>query len=154
MKDRVKQIMYKLFVDGVTKTEFSKTIGYTSTRQLNNVIDGNSTLSGNAIIKMIEIYKVNPNYLFLGQEPIFTDNREFKQNVVKFVNNRLGLNKSEYKIVTSHSAQGLNNSVNALIKEGWKPVGSHTVVTTLMEVLYAGTRHKYEVEYSQTMIKE
>lgn len=62
----------------------------------------------------------------------------------------------EYKIVTASSAGGLNNSVNALLKEGWKTKGSHNVVRTHEQKRFAGMQHKdttYQHEYSQTMIK-
>ena len=63
----------------------------------------------------------------------------------------------EYKIVIGKSAYDLNNAVSDYMKEGWKPTGSHQVVTRHEQNRFAGTQHKdtiYEVEYSQTMIKE
>lgn len=63
----------------------------------------------------------------------------------------------EYKIVTANSASGLSNSINNLIKEGWKPVGSHTVAMEHEQKRFSGMQHKdttYKYEYSQTMIKE
>ena len=63
----------------------------------------------------------------------------------------------EIKVVTAKTAIGLNSTVNSLMKEGWKPKGSHSVVTTHAQNRYAGKQHMdtvYEVEYSQTMIKK
>lgn len=60
----------------------------------------------------------------------------------------------EFKIVTASSANGLNNSVNNFIKEGWKPKGSHQVVTTLKQSIRANTVDTYKHEYSQTMTKK
>ena len=63
----------------------------------------------------------------------------------------------EYKIVTSSSPQGLSNSINLLIGEGWEPVGSHQVVIVKNQNRYRGDQHIdtiNETEYSQTMIKK
>ena len=63
----------------------------------------------------------------------------------------------EYKIVSSSSPQGLSNSINLLIGEGWEPVGSHQVVIVKNQNRYRGDQHIdtiNETEYSQTMIKK
>ena len=63
----------------------------------------------------------------------------------------------EYKVVSSSSPEGLTRQVNELILNGWKPVGSHTVVETHRQNRFSGTQHmdtRIEVEYSQTMVKE
>lgn len=62
-----------------------------------------------------------------------------------------------YKIVTSSSAEHLSAKVNELIKDGWKLVGSHQALVTHQQNRFSGDQHKdtvYDVEYSQTMIKE
>ncbi len=62
----------------------------------------------------------------------------------------------EYKIVSSSSPQGLTNTINLLIGEGWEPKGSHQVVITHDQNRYRGNQHvdtTHETEYSQTMIK-
>ena len=62
----------------------------------------------------------------------------------------------EYKIVSSSSPQGLTNTLNLLIGEGWEPKGSHQVVVVHSQNRFSGTTHKdttHETEYSQTMIK-
>ena len=62
-----------------------------------------------------------------------------------------------YKIVTSTSAEQLSAKVNELIKEGWKPAGSHQVLVTHQQNRFSGDQHKdtvYDLEYSQTMIKD
>jgi hypothetical protein len=61
-----------------------------------------------------------------------------------------------YKIVTSSSAEQLTAKVDELIKEGWKPVGSHQALVTHQQNRFSGDQHKdtvYDVEYSQTMTK-
>lgn len=63
----------------------------------------------------------------------------------------------EYKVVSSSSPEGLTRQVNELILNGWKPVGSHTVVETHRQNRFSGTQHmdtRIETEYSQTMIKD
>ena len=59
-----------------------------------------------------------------------------------------------WEIFTSRSASGLSKKVNEAIIDGWKPVGSHNVITTHQEVRYHGQQTHFENEYSQTMIKE
>jgi hypothetical protein len=61
----------------------------------------------------------------------------------------------EYKLITSSSPQGLTNTINLLMVEGWTPVGSHQVVITHSQNRFSGTTHKdttHETEYSQTMV--
>jgi hypothetical protein len=60
----------------------------------------------------------------------------------------------EYTILKDRSAHNLIKSVQEHIKEGWKPVGSHHVITTNTEVRYHGQQTHFENQYSQTMIKE
>jgi len=63
----------------------------------------------------------------------------------------------DYKIVTSSTPEQLTVKVNELIKEGWKPVGGHQAFITHQQNRFSGDQHKdtvYDVEYSQTMIKE
>lgn len=63
----------------------------------------------------------------------------------------------EYKIVSSHSPQGLSNTINLLIGEEWEPMGSHQVIAIHSQNRYSGMLHmdtKHETEYSQTMVKK
>ena len=63
----------------------------------------------------------------------------------------------EYKVVSTHSVNRLNEIVGDLIKDGWKPVGSHKVVEKHTQNRFRGTQHVdtlHEHEYTQTMIKE
>lgn len=63
----------------------------------------------------------------------------------------------EYKVVSTPSPEGLTRQVNQLISEGWKPVGSHTVVENHRQNRFSGTQHMdtiIKTEYSQTMVKE
>lgn len=63
----------------------------------------------------------------------------------------------KYEILTSGSPQGLSKKVNDCIADGWKPIGSHSVVTERSFNRFAGQQHmdtRHEIEYAQTMIKE
>ena len=63
----------------------------------------------------------------------------------------------EQKIITSSSASGLNQKIAELQKEGWEPIGSHSVVVIHEQKRFAGTQHRdtiVEREYSQTMRRE
>jgi hypothetical protein len=63
----------------------------------------------------------------------------------------------EQKIITSGSAHGLNEKIDKLISEGWKPLGSHQVALKHSQNRFSGMQHKdtiHELEYSQTMIKD
>ena len=52
---------------GNKRTNVAKLMGYTTTTQLNGVLDGTSLLSTKAIIALIENLNVNPLFLFLGK---------------------------------------------------------------------------------------
>ena len=63
----------------------------------------------------------------------------------------------EYKIVKSSTASGLAEVVNMYMADGFKPIGSHQVVTTRELNRFRGSQHAdtlIDNEYSQTMIKE
>jgi len=62
----------------------------------------------------------------------------------------------EQKIITARHASDLNKTIEEMIKEGWEPIGSHTVLTTLEQKVINGNLHKrttFEYEYAQTMRK-
>jgi hypothetical protein len=62
----------------------------------------------------------------------------------------------EYKIVKSSTASGLAEVVNMYIADGFKPIGSHQVVTTRELNRFRGSQHAdtlIDNEYSQTMVK-
>jgi hypothetical protein len=62
----------------------------------------------------------------------------------------------QYKIVKSSTASGLTEVVNQYMAEGFKPIGSHQVVTTRELNRFRGSQHAdtlIDNEYSQTMIK-
>jgi hypothetical protein len=62
----------------------------------------------------------------------------------------------EYKIVKSSTASGLAEVVNMYMADGFKPIGSHQVVTTRELNRFRGSQHADTIidnEYSQTMVK-
>jgi hypothetical protein len=63
----------------------------------------------------------------------------------------------DYKVITSSSPEQLTTRVNEYIKEGWKPVGGHSVVETHRQNRFSGSQHMDTIiksEYSQTITKE
>jgi len=63
----------------------------------------------------------------------------------------------EYKILTSQNPHSLTNQVNEYIKEGWKPVGGHSVVESHRQNRFRGSElvdTLIQSEYSQTIVKE
>ena len=69
----------------------------------------------------------------------------------------LNKNIMEYKVLTSSSPEGLTEKINNLIKDGWKPTGSHQVVEQHRQNRYSGSQHNDTLikhEYSITMVKE
>ena len=58
-------------------------------------------------------------------------------------------------IVTASSAHELTRFVREIMKSGYVPLGSHTVVRVLEQKMFAGNDHKrteYTIEYAQTMV--
>jgi len=52
-------------------TSIAKSLGYTSTTQLHHSVSGKGLPSTKAIISLVENLKVNPTYLFFGEDDIF-----------------------------------------------------------------------------------
>jgi hypothetical protein len=62
----------------------------------------------------------------------------------------------EYKIVKSSTASGLAEVFNMYMADGFKPIGSHQVVTTRELNRFRGSQHAdtlIDNDYSQTMVK-
>lgn len=59
-------------------------------------------------------------------------------------------------IITAGTAHSLNQKIADKMKEGYTPIGSHTVVQEHAQNRFAGSQHmdtQYQVEYAQTMVK-
>lgn len=71
LKQNFARIFRTLEGQGMKITKLAHTIGFTSTTQLYNTIEGKSLLSTKAVQRLIENYNVNPMYLFLGKGDMF-----------------------------------------------------------------------------------
>ena len=77
LKQNFARIIRTLEGQGLKPTNLAKSIGYTTTTQLNTAIAGDSLLSTKAIMGLIENLNVSPIYLFLGKGDMFlTDENE------------------------------------------------------------------------------
>ncbi|MEX0980485.1 MAG: hypothetical protein WD577_11930 [Bacteroidales bacterium] len=61
---------------GIGRTAFAKSIGYSSTSQLSSTLDGDALISTKAVIELVKKFNVNPTYLFTGQGPMFLAEKE------------------------------------------------------------------------------
>jgi len=62
----------------------------------------------------------------------------------------------EYNILYAPSPEGLVKKVEEHMKQGWKPIGGHSVVEEHRQNRYSGSQHMdtiIKVEYSQTIVK-
>lgn len=75
MKNQLKEnfinVIKTLEESGMKITNIAKAIGFTTTRQLYNTLDGKSMLSTQGTIGLISNLNVNPQYLFLGKGDMF-----------------------------------------------------------------------------------
>ena len=63
----------------------------------------------------------------------------------------------KYKVIEGGSPSEITTKVNDMIKDGWKPVGTHQVVVRREQNRYSGQQHidtLNSLEYTQTMVKE
>ena len=63
----------------------------------------------------------------------------------------------EYKVIYASSPSELTTKVNMNINDGFEPIGSHQVATIHAQNRFRGDQlvdTKYELEYSQTLIKK
>jgi len=104
LKQNLGRIIRTLEGQGMKPTKIAHSIGYTTTRQLYNSIEGQSMLSTKAVKGLIENLNVNPMYLFLGKGEMFLsdeseietlrkENREWIQRHNEVVKTVLELNK-------------------------------------------------------------
>lgn len=71
LKQNLGRIIRTLEGQGMKPTQIAHAIGYTTTRQLYNSIEGQSMLSTKAVKGLIQNLNVNPLYLFLGKGDMF-----------------------------------------------------------------------------------
>jgi len=96
LKRNFEQIFQEIESTGNKRTNLSRLMGYTTTAQLNSVLDGTSMLSTKAIISLIENLNVNPLFLFLGKGPMLLNvSDEDETNLLRKENEELRHNHSE-----------------------------------------------------------
>ena len=71
LKQNLSRIIRTLEGQGMKPTKIAHSIGYTTTRQMYNTLDGKSMLSTKAVKGLIENLNINPLYLFLGKGEMF-----------------------------------------------------------------------------------
>jgi len=71
LKENLAKIVKNLQNQGMKTTKIAQGIGYASTRQLSNTIEGKSLLSTKAVKGLISNLNINPQFLFLGKGDIF-----------------------------------------------------------------------------------
>jgi transcriptional regulator with XRE-family HTH domain len=76
-------IVQALKEQGNKTTKIASSMGYTTTVQLNSVLEGKSILSTKAIIKLIDNLNVSPNFLFLGKGEIFNVGNSEQERLLK-----------------------------------------------------------------------
>ncbi len=80
LKQNFARILRTIEGNGMKPTSIAKSIGYTTTTQLNSTLAGESLLSTKAIVGLIENLNVNPYFLFLGKGDMFiTDESEVER---------------------------------------------------------------------------
>lgn len=76
--------IYDVLSQTVKKTHIAKGMGYSTTTQLDNTLEGEATISTKAVVALIENFNVNPNFLFLGEGQMFRNGRESENELNKF----------------------------------------------------------------------
>lgn len=61
---------------GIKRTAFAKSMGYSSTSQLSSTLEGEALISTKAVIELVKNFNVNPTYLFTGQGSMFLAEKE------------------------------------------------------------------------------
>ncbi|MCD6201831.1 MAG: hypothetical protein J7K46_08500 [Bacteroidales bacterium] len=79
LRQNFARILRTLEGKGFKTTQIAKKMGYTTTTQLHNVLEGDSILSTKAIMRIIENLNVNPLYLFLGKGEMFLSDEDVSE---------------------------------------------------------------------------
>lgn len=79
IKQNFAKIFQTLQDKDMNVTHIAKSMGYTTTAQIHSALKGDSLLSTKAAIALIDNFKINPTYLFLGKGEMFlTDESELE----------------------------------------------------------------------------
>ena len=89
-----KKVFDSLLEKGMKPTQIANAIGFTSTTQIYNTIEGKSLLSTKAIMGMIKNLSVDPKFIFLGEGDMFLSDESELEKLQK-ENRQLIHNNSE-----------------------------------------------------------
>ncbi len=74
--NNIRKIVRTLQARGMKITKISRAMGYTTTAQLHNVLNGKSTVSIHAVLCMIDKLMVSPEFLFKGGDKMFLTDKD------------------------------------------------------------------------------
>ncbi len=74
--NNIRKVVRTLQARGMKITKISRAMGYTTTAQLHNVLNGKSTVSIHAVLCMIDKLMVSPEFLFKGGDKIFITDKD------------------------------------------------------------------------------
>lgn len=81
--------VYDELIKTTKKTKIAHGMGYSTTVQLYNSLDGTAMLSTKAIVNLIRNFNVNPTFLFNGVGEIFTVTNQSNVFEYTYVNSTL-----------------------------------------------------------------
>jgi len=95
--------IYRTISDqGIGRTAFAKSMGYSSTSQLSSTLDGHAMISTKAVIELVKNFNVNPTYLFTGQGSMFLAEKEeldeLKEQISKLEQDKNEMAKTVLKL--------------------------------------------------------
>jgi len=100
LNQNLARIIRTLEGQGMKPTKIAHAIGYTTTRQLYNSVEGKSLLSTKAVKGLIENLNVNPIYIFLGKGDMFlTAEAEIETLKIEIMEKTHQLEESQQTIV-------------------------------------------------------
>lgn len=63
--------VYDKLIETNKRTNIAKKMGYTTTAQLRNTLDGSACISTQATMNLVKNFNVNPTFLFTGMGAMF-----------------------------------------------------------------------------------
>jgi hypothetical protein len=127
--ERFKEV-YEILHEHNKVTNIATNLGYTTTRQLYNVLEGKNFITTKALIQLFRNYNVNPNFIFAGESVIFLDNLE-------------GLNLKDEIVRLEETIVKIGN---ALLKAKTKISSIEDEKRKLIEVTYQAIQNKSNTE--------
>lgn len=95
--------IYRTIADqGIKRTAFAKSMGYSSTAQLSSTLDGDALISTKAVIELVKNFNVNPTFLFTAQGPMFLAEKEeideLKEHITKLEQDKNEITKNALEL--------------------------------------------------------